>query len=254
MHSLPAPRALSLRCHRPRAPGQATGGARAALLCGPRPRGTQRTTAAPPGTAVRGRTMGFVFQFREWKVKKPFSYEHIFLQGTVRKMLMWCLNTFYYNAINYIKTQLSHCFKILKYYSAKTQKGIFRAPQSLSPGPCALPPPPRAPPPPPRAASAPRPGHPGSRDTHTANRSGRRAISGPGGPRHLAAGHARKGPRGPGLVSLQLRPVSRPPDAAGSPARPQGLGTSVCPAGSYVKPWGSPHLHIRFWTHGGGGC
>lgn len=40
-------------------------------------------------------------------------------------MLMWCLNTFYYNAINYIKTQLSHCFKILKYYSAKTQKDIF---------------------------------------------------------------------------------------------------------------------------------
>lgn len=72
------------------------------------------------------------FQFHEWKVKKPFSYEHIFLQGTVRKMLMWCLNTFYYNAINYIKTQLSHCFKILKYCSAKTQKDICSIPWSLS--------------------------------------------------------------------------------------------------------------------------
>lgn len=71
-------------------------------------------------------------QFHEWKVKKPFSYEHIFLQGTVRKMLMWCLNTFYYNAISYIKTQLSHCFKILKYYSAKTQKDIFSVLWSLS--------------------------------------------------------------------------------------------------------------------------
>lgn len=67
------------------------------------------------------------FQFHEWKGEKPFSYEYIFLQGTLRKMLMWCLNTFYYNAINYIKTQLSHCFKILKYYSAKTQKDIFGA-------------------------------------------------------------------------------------------------------------------------------
>ena len=45
---------------------------------------------------------------------------------------MWCLNTFYYNAINYIKTQLSHCFKILKYYSAKTQKDIFSVARSLS--------------------------------------------------------------------------------------------------------------------------
>lgn len=45
---------------------------------------------------------------------------------------MWCLNTFYDNAINYIKTQLSHCFKILKYYSAKTQKDIFRVLWSLS--------------------------------------------------------------------------------------------------------------------------
>lgn len=47
-------------------------------------------------------------------------------------MLMWCLNTFYYNTINYIKTQLSHCFKILKYYSAKTQKDVFSIPRSLS--------------------------------------------------------------------------------------------------------------------------
>ena len=45
---------------------------------------------------------------------------------------MWCLNTFYDNAINYIKTQLSHCFKILKYYSAKTQKDIFSVLWSLS--------------------------------------------------------------------------------------------------------------------------
>lgn len=37
---------------------------------------------------------------------------------------MWCLDTFYSDAINYIKTQLSHCFKILKYYSAKTQKDV----------------------------------------------------------------------------------------------------------------------------------
>lgn len=65
-------------------------------------------------------------------MKKPFSYEHIFLQGTVRKMLMWCLNTFYYNTINYTKTQLSHCFKILKYYSAKTQKDIFSVLRPLS--------------------------------------------------------------------------------------------------------------------------
>lgn len=65
-------------------------------------------------------------------MKKLFSYEHIFLQGTVRKMLMRCLNTFYYNAINYRKTQLSHCFKILKYYSAKTQKDIFSVLWSLS--------------------------------------------------------------------------------------------------------------------------
>lgn len=47
-------------------------------------------------------------------------------------MLMWRLSTFYYNAINYIKTQLSHCFEILKYYSAKTQKDIFSIPRSLS--------------------------------------------------------------------------------------------------------------------------
>lgn len=67
------------------------------------------------------------------KVKEPFSYEQIFLQGTVRKMLMWCLDTFFsYNAINYIKTQLSHSFKILKYFSAKTQKDICGIPQSLS--------------------------------------------------------------------------------------------------------------------------
>ena len=45
---------------------------------------------------------------------------------------MWCLNTFYDNAINYIKTQLSHCFKILKYYSAKTQKDVFSVLWSLS--------------------------------------------------------------------------------------------------------------------------
>ena len=45
---------------------------------------------------------------------------------------MRCLNTFYYNVINYIKTQLSHCFKILKYYSAKTQKDIFSVLWSLS--------------------------------------------------------------------------------------------------------------------------
>lgn len=51
---------------------------------------------------------------------------------------MWCLNTFYYNAINYIKTQLSHCFKILKYYSAKTQKDIFRVLWSLSKKPHAV--------------------------------------------------------------------------------------------------------------------
>lgn len=54
-------------------------------------------------------------------------------------MLMWCLNTFYSNTINYIKTQLSHCFKILKYYSAKTQKDIFSVPQSLLRG-CRQPP------------------------------------------------------------------------------------------------------------------
>lgn len=71
-------------------------------------------------------------QFHERKLKEPFSYEQIFLQGTVRKMLMLCLNTFYYNAINYIQTQLSHSFKILKYYSAKTQKDICSIPWSLS--------------------------------------------------------------------------------------------------------------------------
>lgn len=47
-------------------------------------------------------------------------------------MLMWCLNTFYYNTINYIKTQLSHCFKILKYYSGKTLKDVLSIPRSLS--------------------------------------------------------------------------------------------------------------------------
>lgn len=46
----------------------------------------------------------------------------------------WCgvLIHFSYNAINYIKTQLSHSFKILKYFSAKTQKDICGIPQSLS--------------------------------------------------------------------------------------------------------------------------
>lgn len=46
----------------------------------------------------------------------------------------WCGVSihFSYNAINYTKTQLSHSFKILKYFSAKTQKDICGIPQSLS--------------------------------------------------------------------------------------------------------------------------
>lgn len=117
----------SARLPRPAGPARTASRRRGGpAICRPSPEGNPGKLEQP-WAQRRGSTARVSFQCREWKGEKPFSYESIFLRGTLRKMLMWCLNTFYYNAINYIKTQLSHSFKILKYCSAKTQKDLLGA-------------------------------------------------------------------------------------------------------------------------------
>lgn len=100
----------------------------------PSPEGKQFKVRDSSGHTDSMEANDFSFFAIPWveKWRNRFHTSRFFSKEQLGKC--WCgvLIHFSYNAINYIKTQLSHSFKILKYFSAKTQKDICGIPQSLS--------------------------------------------------------------------------------------------------------------------------